>query len=259
MCTNAGMYILQLMDNYCASFSALIIGFTEVLVISYVYGADRFLDDTKAMLGEYPNPKLYWKACWTLVTPIVIIVLFVFSLTNIKPTSYGDYIFPDWATPIGWLFSIMSISAIPIVAIHKVVTSDLHRSTTDRIKILMQPTAEWGPKLQIHRMETLSPKHTDSQVPLAAGPYELDDENDDSNDSNDSDDLNRSPLKMRSGGYILADDTDIGGIRLNIGGSVSPSSPPVSPIPPPPPALSSGRRSKNEGPIVSFSTDETNF
>lgn len=260
MCTNAGMYILQLMDNYCASISALIIGFSEVCVIGYVYGADRFMEDIKAMLGEYPNPKCYWKTCWVFVTPLVISVLFVFTLIDIKPTSYGEYVFPDWATPIGWMFSLISVSAIPLVAIHKVVTSDIPRSTMDKIKILVQPTAEWGPKLQIHRMETMSPKHTDSQVPLASGPYELEDENDDSNDSNDSDDLNRSPIKMRSGGYILADDVDIGGIRLNIGGgSVSPASPPASPIPPPPPAISSGRRSKNEGPIVSFKTDETNF
>ena len=52
MCTKGGMYILQLMDNYCASFSALIIGLTEVTVIAWIYGVDRFLDDIKIMLGE---------------------------------------------------------------------------------------------------------------------------------------------------------------------------------------------------------------
>ena len=272
MCTQAGMFILQLMDNYCASFSALIIGLTEVIVIGYVYGVDRFMEDIKCMLGDYPSPKGYWYVSWRFLTPSVIVVLFIFSLADMKPASYGDYIFPDWATPIGWTFSFISVSAIPLFAIYKVMSSDLPRSTMDKIQILLQPTAEWGPKLQIHRMETMSPKHTDSQVPLAAGPYELDDENDDSNDSNDSDDLNRSPpLKMRSGGYFLASDNDIGGIRLNIGGSastnsrsrmgnLSPDSPPVSSIPPPPASsASSGRRSKTDSPIVSFKTDETNF
>lgn len=33
-----GMYVLQLMDNYCASFSALIIGLVEVIVIGWIYG-----------------------------------------------------------------------------------------------------------------------------------------------------------------------------------------------------------------------------
>lgn len=35
------MYILQLMDHYVASWSLLIVGLTEVLVISYVYGQYR--------------------------------------------------------------------------------------------------------------------------------------------------------------------------------------------------------------------------
>lgn len=33
-----------------------------------------------------------------------------------------------------------------------------------RLKTLMEPTADWGPKLQVHRIEAHSPKHTDSQV-----------------------------------------------------------------------------------------------
>lgn len=35
------MYILQLMDNYCASFSALIIGFVEISVIAWLVNLNR--------------------------------------------------------------------------------------------------------------------------------------------------------------------------------------------------------------------------
>lgn len=38
MCTRAGMYIVQLLDNFVAVLSSLAIGLTEVLVICYVYG-----------------------------------------------------------------------------------------------------------------------------------------------------------------------------------------------------------------------------
>lgn len=225
ICTNGGMYILQLMDNYCASFSALIIGLTEVTVIAWIYGVDRFLEDCRVMLGEYPYPKNYWKMLWSYITPGIIVVLLLMSFINTQPTSYGDYVFPEWTTPVGWFFSLFSVSAIPIVGLHKLFNSEIKRSLADRFRILIQPTADWGPKLQIHRMETLSPKHTDSQVPLAA-PYELDGDDDDSNDSNDSDDIpNMGVGKVRSSGYILPDDpSDAGGIRLDIGGSMSPES-----------------------------------
>lgn len=70
----------------------------------------------------------------------------------------------------------------------------------------MKPTSEWGPKLQLHRMETHSPKHTDSQVPLA-GQYDND------NDSNDSEDL-KAPGKDS----IISDDPSDSdaGLRLKV-------------------------------------------
>lgn len=37
-----------------------------------------------------------------------------------RPTEYGDYVFPNWATGLGWAMSFFSVSAIPIVAFVKV-------------------------------------------------------------------------------------------------------------------------------------------
>ena len=74
LCYQGGIYILQLMDNYCASFSALIIGLVEVIAIAWVYGADRFLDDCKMMLGSYPYTRGYWKFIWKFVCPLLILV-----------------------------------------------------------------------------------------------------------------------------------------------------------------------------------------
>ncbi|XP_054156343.1 sodium- and chloride-dependent glycine transporter 1-like isoform X2 [Oppia nitens] len=203
ICTKAGMYILQLMDNHCASFSALIIGLVEVVVIGWVYGIDRFLDDMKVMLGHYPFHRLYWRTIWKYICPSLIIFILIFSFIDLKPASYGDYVYPWWASLIGWGLSILSVSAIPIVAIQKLL--NLKGPILHRLEVLMSPTADWGPKLQLHRMETHSPKHTDSQVPLR---YDLD------NDSNDSDDLKI----IGKDNYILADepsDSDTG-LRLKI-------------------------------------------
>ena len=38
LCLQGGMYMLQLMDAYVASYSVLTIAFTECLVLSYLYG-----------------------------------------------------------------------------------------------------------------------------------------------------------------------------------------------------------------------------
>lgn len=62
------------MDNYCASFSALLIGLVEVTVIAWIYGVDRFLEDMKIMLGAYPYPRFFWRALWKYITPSLIVV-----------------------------------------------------------------------------------------------------------------------------------------------------------------------------------------
>ncbi|XP_022662542.1 sodium- and chloride-dependent glycine transporter 1-like isoform X2 [Varroa jacobsoni] len=172
ICTRGGMYVLQLMDDYVASYSALTIGLTEVIVIGWVYEADRFLDDIKVMLKKYPFPRVYWKLIWKFVVPSLISMILGFSLYQMEPTRYGGYVYPGWATALGWTLSLVSVSAIPGVAIYKLSRSRGDYAT--RLKVLMEPTADWGPKLQVHRIEAHSPKHTDSQVPLALPNYNPD-------------------------------------------------------------------------------------
>ena len=46
--------------------------------------------------------------------------ILIFTCMNLKPTEYGDYKYPGWATYVGWLFSLASVSAIPIVVIMKI-------------------------------------------------------------------------------------------------------------------------------------------
>lgn len=75
MCTEGGIYVLQLIDAYAATFSALILGLVEVMFISWHYGVERFLDDIKHMIGYHPKPYLYWKFIWKYFTPVLIVVI----------------------------------------------------------------------------------------------------------------------------------------------------------------------------------------
>lgn len=83
-----------------------------------------------------------------------------------KPSRYGNYEFPAWSNLVGWSLSLFSVSAIPIVMAMQV--SNEKGPYLERIKRLIRPAADWGPMLQTHRIEACySPKHIDSQVPLA--------------------------------------------------------------------------------------------
>lgn len=41
-CTRGGMYVVQLIDNYAATYSLLIIGFFECIAITYIYGNTNY-------------------------------------------------------------------------------------------------------------------------------------------------------------------------------------------------------------------------
>ncbi|XP_043223107.1 sodium- and chloride-dependent glycine transporter 1-like isoform X1 [Amphibalanus amphitrite] len=153
MCGSGGLYVLTLMDNYAGTFSALIVGMTEILVVAYVYGVERFLDDIKVMLGFYPFHYVWWKWSWRVITPALVTGILVFTWIDYTPLKYGDYDFPLWANLLGWLISFTSVAMIPLLAVIKVYRMDGDLTVRERIRILCQPDATWGPALDTHRME----------------------------------------------------------------------------------------------------------
>uniref|UniRef100_T1JMT8 Amino acid permease/ SLC12A domain-containing protein n=1 Tax=Strigamia maritima TaxID=126957 RepID=T1JMT8_STRMM len=149
LCTNGGMFLLQLMDNFCASYSTLFIGILEVSVISWVYGVDRFMSDIRTMLGNYPPLYMYWKVSWMFITPVTLSLILIFNIVDFTPIKYQDYVYPMWSVGVGSIFALVSALAIPVVAIFKICKAE--GNLWKRIKDLSKPTALWGPKLAVHR------------------------------------------------------------------------------------------------------------
>ena len=68
LCSGAGMYILQLLDNYVASWSIIIICICECFIFTFLYGVDQLLSDMEMMIGYRPNR--LWKYFWSIITPV---------------------------------------------------------------------------------------------------------------------------------------------------------------------------------------------
>jgi len=149
MITEGGMYVLQLVDNHSATYSALILGCCEVSVMAWIYGADRFLEDIKYMLGFYPYPRLFWKWAWKIISPVIVVFILVFTWADYDGNSYGEYDFPAWANALGWIITFSSVIFIPIVATIKIYNEE--GTFTARIQKLTQPTYDWGPASPQHR------------------------------------------------------------------------------------------------------------
>ncbi|XP_060076986.1 sodium- and chloride-dependent glycine transporter 1-like [Ylistrum balloti] len=170
-CTQGGMYVLQLFDNYAATYSLLIVGLTECFAISWVYGADRFLSDIQQMIGKRPHN--IWKYSWSYIAPLALLFILVFTWADFKPTKYDVYVFPPWAEGCGFLIGFSSVIFIPIVAIIKVTRARSKRpdmSLKQVIKSISCSTEDWGPALKEHRSQRQEQYPTvetfESQVPL---------------------------------------------------------------------------------------------
>ncbi|KAK2841396.1 hypothetical protein Q7C36_012975 [Tachysurus vachellii] len=137
MVTNGGMYVFQLFDYYAASGVCLLwVAFFECVAVAWVYGADNFYDAIEEMIGYRPNSWMKWS--WMLITPVLCVGCFVFSLVKYKPLTYNKvYEYPDWSIGIGWCLALASMICIPMVVVVKIIQSD--GSLIERIKAVAAP------------------------------------------------------------------------------------------------------------------------
>ncbi|XP_048873665.1 sodium- and chloride-dependent creatine transporter 1 isoform X2 [Brienomyrus brachyistius] len=161
MVTEGGMYVFQLFDYYSASGMTLLWqAFWECMVVAWVYGADRFMDDVARMIGYHPLPYMKW--CWSFVTPCVCVGIFLFHVVNYKPLTYNSsYVYPWWGEALGWGLALSSMLCIPVTVLYKLLRCK--GSLRERWQHLTAPV--WGR----HHLEYLAPEAEAKLLP-AQGP-----------------------------------------------------------------------------------------
>ncbi|XP_061213175.1 sodium- and chloride-dependent taurine transporter isoform X4 [Neopsephotus bourkii] len=124
MVTEGGMYVFQLFDYYAASGVCLLwVAFFECIAVAWVYGADNIYDAIEDMIGYRPGPWMKWS--WIVITPVLCVGCFIFSLAKYKPLTYNKvYTYPDWAIGLGWVLALSSMICIPMVMVIRIIQSD---------------------------------------------------------------------------------------------------------------------------------------
>jgi len=146
MCTSGGFYMFTLIDAKSASWNLLLVAFLEVILVGWVYGADRFLDNIKDMdmkLGPFFH--WYWKICWQYITPAIMFILILFSWINHEPAKVGDYTFPWPAQLLGWMMGLGSILLMIFGSAWNVYKRYRNGKEITGIALL-RTTPKWRPK-----------------------------------------------------------------------------------------------------------------
>ncbi|XP_032894564.1 sodium- and chloride-dependent glycine transporter 2 [Amblyraja radiata] len=149
MITQSGIYMLQLVDTYAASYSLVIIAIFELVGVSYIYGLKRFCEDIEMMIGFQPN--YFWRICWAFFTPTILTFILCFSFYQWEPLTYETYKYPAWSMVMGWLMLASSVIWIPIMFVIKMHLAP--GSFIERLKLVCSPQPDWGPFLTQHRGE----------------------------------------------------------------------------------------------------------
>ncbi|MCI4374906.1 hypothetical protein PGIGA_G00011860 [Pangasianodon gigas] len=118
-------------DDYSATLPLIIVVVFQTVSVAWVYGADRFLQDIRQMLGR-PVCVLY-KFLWKYVCLFAMLTLLAASLLNMcfKRPQYVSWnremasevklMYPDWALAMLSLLIIIAVLPVPLGYAHSVL------------------------------------------------------------------------------------------------------------------------------------------
>lgn len=89
--TPGGQFLLDFFDFYGASFVVLVLAVFEVVTFAWIYGVGRLCRDIEFMLGRKTG--LYWRICWGIVTPILLIAILLYHIITYEAFTSGGYVF----------------------------------------------------------------------------------------------------------------------------------------------------------------------
>ena len=94
-----------------------------------------------------------WRVMWRFVTPVLMLMILVATWIGYKPMTYDTYTYPTWANALGWFISFVSVSAIPIVAVVKVVTT---QGTIGEVELLHSALSLRALKFEVNLIVLIS-------------------------------------------------------------------------------------------------------
>uniref|UniRef100_A0A8D0G1Y9 Transporter n=1 Tax=Sphenodon punctatus TaxID=8508 RepID=A0A8D0G1Y9_SPHPU len=171
--TQAGIYWVNLVDHFCAGWGILFAAVLELVGVIWIYGGNRFIQDIEMMIGKKSWWFwLWWRACWFVITPCLLIAILVWSLITFQRPMYGTIEYPAWGSTVGWCMISFCIIWIPVGAVVNIIRA--RGNICQRIVSCFRPAPNWGTYLECHRGERYSNMtnpgaEKEHEIPTVAG------------------------------------------------------------------------------------------
>lgn len=147
-CLQSGTYWIEIFNTYTGDWAILIIGASECIIVSYLYGLNNFINDIKTMLGETKTRvnTYAWCVLWCFVSPTLCISVAIFAFTKLKNCQIGDYVFPDWTLFLGQFMQGLVIFGLFGGAVYAIIESIFKKK--DILSLFKPDFESYIPKLQ---------------------------------------------------------------------------------------------------------------
>ncbi len=119
--TGGGLAILDIVDNWCNSFTLILVGVIESVAIGWLYKTGIIVDDINSNSKRIKMPKFWFDIAIKIVAPISLSVLFVWNIVNLFTKQNGIYGYNLISNILaGWvIFALCMISGFIINIIYK--------------------------------------------------------------------------------------------------------------------------------------------
>ena len=112
--TGAGLYLLDIIDNFINNYGVVVIGVLEVILIGWIVNPDIVREHTNEI--SYFKIGKWWNICVKFVTPTILIFMLAQSIITEIKTPYGGY---DLSALFAYGWSIIGFGIILALIISK--------------------------------------------------------------------------------------------------------------------------------------------
>lgn len=79
---------MNLVDFFCVSFLIYVMAIAQLITFGWIYGIRRICRDVEFMLNR--RPYLYWRLSWGIITPVMMMLIFIYALITWVPLQYNE-------------------------------------------------------------------------------------------------------------------------------------------------------------------------
>ena len=110
--SGAGLAVLDTVDNWCNSFTLILVGIVETIAIGWFFKTRKVVKEINRNTKKFKMPKIWFYATVRIIAPVALTTVFVWNIIDLFVSRKGIYEY-DLVTNIliGWLPFILCLAS----------------------------------------------------------------------------------------------------------------------------------------------------